>query len=275
MEESSSTAAAVEVAATATNVAVAVVAVPANTDHPQCALCQRYTAFELLVVALSVAYQDTNFDEHWSELASRAGMNSLLGTIITFWRIDGGPEGHMTLKISEFKEQLKSSETEYSSTGVFKLTIDFFKSEGDDGDSAAKRIEAMKVGDHTSIAFYQLSLIDNINAYTCSSREPFPEKKLRKAVLHAFEGYDYLRNHYVRLLQDDSMSPLAFIREVIVDAQKAVKRFGYEASHRTATPVSHTWSAMDREAPAGAAAGTELLNEFNTALGVIGYLATI
>ncbi|KAH8048308.1 8-hydroxy-dADP phosphatase [Aureococcus anophagefferens] len=40
----------------------------------------------------------------------------------------------------------------------------------------------MKVGDHTSIAFYQLSLIDNINAYTCSSREPFPEKKLRKWV---------------------------------------------------------------------------------------------
>ncbi|KAH8065971.1 hypothetical protein JL722_363 [Aureococcus anophagefferens] len=164
--------------------------------------------------------QDTNFDEHWNELASRTGMNSLLGTIITFWRIDGGPEGHMTLKISEFKEQLKSSTTDYSSTGVFKLTIDFFKSEGDDGDSAAKRIEAMKVGDHTSIAFYQLSLIDNINAYTCSSREPFPEKKLRKAVLHAFEGYDYLRNHYVRLLQDDSMSPLAFIREVIVESNK-------------------------------------------------------
>jgi hypothetical protein len=31
---------------------------------------------------------------------------------------------------------------------------------------------------------------------------------------------------------------------------------------------------MDREAPAGAAPGTELLNDFNTALGVIGYLAT-
>ena len=62
MEESSavapsapSTAAAVEVAASATNVAVAVVAVPAS-DHPQCALCQRYAAYELLVVALSVAY---------------------------------------------------------------------------------------------------------------------------------------------------------------------------------------------------------------------------
>jgi len=46
----------------------------------------------------------------------------------------------------------------------------------------------------------------------------------------------------------------------------------YEKSRTT--PISHTWSAVDREAPAGAAPGMELLNDSNAALGVISYLAT-
>ena len=47
--------------------------------------------------------QDTNFDELWSEFASRPGIDPLLAYIITCWRIKSGLEGHLTLKVKEFK----------------------------------------------------------------------------------------------------------------------------------------------------------------------------
>jgi len=58
--------------------------------------------------------QDTNFDELWSEFASRPGIDPLLAYIITCWRLKSGLEGHLTLKIKEFKNKLKSSDIEYS-----------------------------------------------------------------------------------------------------------------------------------------------------------------
>ena len=50
--------------------------------------------------------QDTNFDELWSEFASRPGIDPLLAYIITCWRIKSGLEGHLTLKVKEFKNKL-------------------------------------------------------------------------------------------------------------------------------------------------------------------------